>query len=122
MIGACFAAKFNDDKSTRYIETAKFFAEKLITLTDSEGITPSQWNEAPEGEKLIDLIYTMNWTILAFQLLKDLNDQKKYCDIFPKQLQVILNIKTSIVLFVHGECDLRLISFLLALSSFFEFC
>jgi hypothetical protein len=93
VIGACFAAKYVDDTTNRFLEIAELFADKLINLTDSAGITPSQWNEAPEGAKLIDLIYTMNWTVLAFQLLNGLTKKQKYRDIYNKQLQIMLEIQ-----------------------------
>ncbi|MCK5845396.1 MAG: hypothetical protein KAG97_11855, partial [Victivallales bacterium] len=90
VIGACFAARFADPK---HREIAARFADKLMETADEDGILPSQWNEAPEGEKLVDLIYTMNWSLLAFQLVADLTGEERYREILEKQLSLIIDIQ-----------------------------
>ena len=90
IIGACFSAKFADKK---YANIAEKFGEKLLKASDEDGITPSQWNEAPKGEKLIDLIYTMNWSLMALKLIADLTEEEKYINLYNKQLKIITEIQ-----------------------------
>jgi len=92
IIGASFSATFVDES---YAKIAEKFADKLLEESDANGIIPSQWNEAPEGELLVDLIYTMNWSLMAFQLMASLSGEKQYQNLYQKQLDIIVEIQDT---------------------------
>lgn len=90
VIGAAFAHRaFHDGKS---ICVMRLFGEKLAATVGENGNLPSQHNEAPIGDHLVDLIYTMNWTILALSSLTVL-DKATYSDPLDRVTSLLLSLQ-----------------------------
>ena len=54
-------------------------------MDPTTGNIPSEWGkEAPVGQHLVDLVYTMNWAVLGFQALAARTGDAKYRQAFEK--------------------------------------
>lgn len=90
-IGASFAFRaFKDEKSAAVLE---LFGGKLAAFVEPDGLLPSQHSaEAPAGEKLADLIYTMNFASLALGSLAHWKEEK-FQDPFNRLMQMLLKLQ-----------------------------
>ena len=72
-------------------------AEILLSKADPKtGLIPSEWNkEAPVGTNLVDLIYTMNWALLGFQMTASLINERKYSEMSRKILDLVVGIQDN---------------------------
>lgn len=83
----------------RYLkdETARQLALRLgnalVAQMDENGNLPAQHYEAPEGRDLVDLIYTMNWTLLGLQCLA--NEEQSFVPAYKKVLELVLRIQDT---------------------------
>ena len=93
LMGAAAVTAAYGDKLAE--KTAKEACELICNAADMKtGTLPSSHYEAPSGEALADLIYTLNWSILGLQM---------YCRLFPgeskaaalldKQLELVMKIQ-----------------------------
>jgi hypothetical protein len=95
LIGATFASTFIKD--SLYLDTATFFADKIISKMDDEtGNIPAEHREAPIGPHLADMIYTVNWALLGMQMQADDCQDSKYQDAYNKLLTLTLNIQDKV--------------------------
>lgn len=69
-LGAC--AVYNYTADEYFKEMAKRFGSLLIEKMQENGNLPAEHYEAPVGEHLVDTIYTVNWSLLALQSLKNI--------------------------------------------------
>lgn len=68
--------------------------EKILSRMDPEtGNLPAEHYEAPCGNRLVDTIYTLNWSFLALQLLTALTGEEKFRRAKEKQLALLLRIQ-----------------------------
>jgi len=88
VLGACAAGS---------LDTARLFADRLLSQMDpASGNIPSEWGkEAPIGQHLVDLIYTMNWVVLGLQSLAALTDEAKYRQALVKTLDLVISIQDT---------------------------
>ena len=93
LIGAAFVAEQLEDSTCRDI--AAFFADKILTKMNPEtGNIPAEHREAPLGEHLADLIYTVNWALLGMEMMARAdNSAKRYQVAFEKLLDLVLHIQ-----------------------------
>lgn len=94
MIGFSAAAAFGIPGANTPCAAA---AETLIAKANREtGLIPSEWNkEAPVGTNLVDLIYTMNWALLGFQMTASLINERKYSEMSRKILDLVVGIQDN---------------------------
>ena len=92
MIGGSIAARALDDSFlTKVVEnSAEIMLDKISIET---GNIASEHYEMPNGEKLIDLIYTMNWAFMGFQLTTALTGKDEYSCIFEKMKKLLIDIQ-----------------------------
>lgn len=93
VIGCAAAAVALDDK--RSLDLACAHADILLSRMDAAtGQIKSEWGkEAPVGERLVDLIYTQNWALLAFMSLRAVVKERRFEDAFEKMLGLLLAIQ-----------------------------
>ena len=78
-------------KDEFYREVAEIFGQKLLNKVGANGNIPSEHNEAPLGEHLVDTIYTINWSLLGLSGLKAFNPT--YSATFDKVLKLVCSIQ-----------------------------
>ena len=100
LLGATAAYAVLKDKLS--LKTAHAFADKLVEVMDpATGNLPSRHHEAPSGEHLADLIYTLNWAVLGLQNMQQLDEA--YTPAYEKLLELLLRIQdTSSEPWLHG--------------------
>ncbi|MCK5844507.1 MAG: hypothetical protein KAG97_07350, partial [Victivallales bacterium] len=90
LIGSAFISKYSDD--SLYEEAAYCFAEKIISKMDPvTGNIPAEHREAPSGEHLADLIYTVNWALLGLSVVS--KREERFKPAFDKLLEFVLSIQ-----------------------------
>jgi hypothetical protein len=90
LIGSAFIACHTDDSS--YDEASRVFAEKIISKMDPDtGNIPAEHNEAPSGERLADLIYTVNWALLGMSIIS--KREERFIPAYEKLLKLVLDIQ-----------------------------
>ena len=67
LLGVCAAFRFTGRPET--LELARRLGERVTNKMSAEGNLPSEHFEAPNGPHLVDTIYTVNWAVLALQML-----------------------------------------------------
>ncbi len=88
--GICHSV-FNADESKRL---ALLFGDRLASKMDTQtGNIPAEHFEAPPGPHLADTIYTMNWALMALQILAGVTGDEKYRLAFLKILDLLLKIQ-----------------------------
>ena len=90
-LGAC--AVYNYTRESRYLTLAEKFGSLLTGKMQENGNLPAEHYEAPTGKHLVDTIYTVNWTLLALQALKDLSPS--FAPFYEKVKKLILQIQDS---------------------------
>ena len=94
LIGCCFAAGRRGDAAA--LELAEQLGREIAGRMDRDsGIIPSEHYEAPRGSGLADLIYTMNWALVAFQLLARLRPTAETIDVYRRLAEFILSAQIS---------------------------
>ena len=63
-------AAFRFTRQADDLELARRFGMRLTSKMSAEGNLPSEHYEAPNGPRLVDTIYTVNWAVLAMQMLQ----------------------------------------------------
>ena len=92
VIGAGFC--YHAFKDQKFIKLAEFFGNKLIVRMDpATNNIPAEHYEAPKGQSLADMIYTVNWALLGFQILQNIDNDMKYRDAFLKLLGLAIKIQ-----------------------------
>ena len=93
LIGLATAASAIADKSISAV--AHKYADSLLNNMDQEtGNIPSEWGrEAPTGRHLVDLIYTLNWSLLGFYIIHGLTMEDKYDAAQEKILNLLVKIQ-----------------------------
>lgn len=90
VIGAAFARRaFCDEKSIRVMS---LFGKMLASAVDAYGNLPSEHAEAPVGAHLADLIYTLNWAVLALGSLTAW-EKNLFSDPFDRVLALLLRLQ-----------------------------
>jgi len=92
IIGGSIAAKsLNDQYIQSVVERS---AAILLSKADSEtGNIASEHYEIPNGTHLADLIYTVNWAYMGFQLVADLTGKPIYRHAFHKLTALLIAIQ-----------------------------
>lgn len=94
LIGATFAATIF--KNEIYYELSSFATDKLVNSIDEDyGNIPSQHDEAPIGNHLVDTIYTVNWAVLGLQNYKTLTGVTKYDPVLNKMIERLCEIQDN---------------------------
>lgn len=93
MMGCVAAAVAFGDESAA--ETARLSRDLLLDAADPEsGTLPSSHYEAPAGKKLVDMIYTLNWSLLGLQMFcRFAPEDKAARDLLDKQLTLAMEIQ-----------------------------
>lgn len=93
LIGVATAASIITDKSV--LTTAHKYANSLLDKMDQQtGNIPSEWGkEAPTGKHLVDLVYTLNWSLLGFYIIHELTGDEKYDAALEKILGLLIKIQ-----------------------------
>ena len=78
-------------------EVARMSCECLCAAADPDsGTLPSGHYEAPVGKERVDLIYTMNWSVLALQMYCRLHPRRiKAKSLLRKQLDLLISIQDT---------------------------
>lgn len=72
----------------------KACGERLLAKTDAvNGNLPAEHHEAPVGAHLVDTIYTVNWSLLAYQMLWAVTGDNRYLDAVEKQTRLLCRIQ-----------------------------
>ncbi|MBE6377985.1 MAG: hypothetical protein E7051_04090 [Lentisphaerae bacterium] len=93
LMGATAVAAAYGDKTAG--KAAKKACELLCSAADPEtGTLPSSHYEAPAGQALADLIYTLNWSLLGLQMYCRLfPEEKDAAELLDKQLKLVVKIQ-----------------------------
>ncbi len=93
VIGATAAAVVLGDEAIWAV--ARRSADLLTAQMDpATGNIPSEWGaEAPTGQHLVDLIYTVNWTLLGLHCLKGQAPGRDYAAPFGRILDLVLRLQ-----------------------------
>lgn len=93
LMGAAAAAKAYGDKTAK--EVALLARDLLVNAADPEnGTLPSSHYEAPSGQSLADLIYTLNWSMLGLQMYCCAEpEDKEAAGLLDKQLDLAVKIQ-----------------------------
>lgn len=94
MIGGSIAAKALNDKYIQMVVERS--AEILLSKADPvTGNIASEHYEIPNGIHLADLIYTVNWAYMGFQLTAALTGKESYCSAFQKLTDMLIAIQDN---------------------------
>ena len=92
LLGA--TASYTVMKDELSLRTARAFADKIVSVMDPEtGNLPSRHYEAPNGDHLVDTIYTLNWAALGMQNMQHIDE--KYVPAGEKILELLLRIQDT---------------------------
>ena len=89
IIGACASYEYTGKEKFR--EVAELYGRKLVSRMGENGNVPSEHDEAPLGDHLVDTIYTINWALLGLLGLKTL--APSYEEPFQKALALVCSIQ-----------------------------
>lgn len=72
----------------------KHAAERILAKLDpATGTLPAEHEEAPKGKRLVDTIYTVNWSLLALQMAAQLTGDRRIVAAKEKQIKLLLAIQ-----------------------------
>ena len=92
VLSSAYAARGFEDKFC--LELAGYAADRLIEKMDPvTGNIPAEHYEAPQGNGLVDLIYTVNWVLPALQCIAELDPSPRREEAYRKVLQLITSIQ-----------------------------
>jgi len=95
VIGASTCAKVFP-KNTLFLTVAETFADRLVAKMDPVyGNIPAEHYEAPIGPHFVDMIYTVNWSLLAFQNLLAVSERPQFQEAYQKLLNLVIDIQDT---------------------------
>jgi len=68
-------------------------ADILLSIMTENGSIPSRHFEAPQGDHLVDLIYTQNWTTLGLVNLVSITNRQDYAEALEKSVELLVSIQ-----------------------------
>ncbi len=70
-------------------------ADFILSIMDENGNIPSKHFEAPQGDHLVDLIYTQNWATLGLVNLVSVTGKTEYARVLKKSMDMLVAIQDS---------------------------
>ncbi len=94
LLGCCYCAKVLNDPF--YLELSQWLGNLLGSKVNlSSGNLAAEHYESPNGSHLVDTIYTLNWSAMAFQALADLTSDPEHIHFKDIILNLLLSIQDN---------------------------